>query len=236
MNIKMVQCGLLIAITTLSGCASVHNGRYAEQVDRKPVTKKRVNHVTDNGLSISGFKNERLSTKYFLVINFTFENITSKWIKVEGIELDLDDEVLNRHVSIPFGDDIKNWSIAVRQKKAIERYNDRVMLAAMSVAGGVLAASGDDYNGIGKTAYVGGLTALTVDHVSERLSELQGTKLLPDSHLLSPGLSIPPGLFQRKWLLLYAEDPKDLMYMNRIFLTYTLANGEKEKVKLTFWM
>ncbi len=228
-NVMKILHFMLLVI--LSGCASVHYKHFAELENQS----KEVSG-NNTGLVISAEEDRALSSTYFGVVKFTFENKSNDWIRVKNVAIDFEDDILNREVMIPTGNDLKVWAKAVQQKKAIEDANSRAFLGTLTVLGGLAAATSGNRStqNFGGALYVTGATALAVNAVNENLDTLQKPGVLPETHILSQGFSIPPGFFQRKWILLFTKNPKEIPFVSTIYLTYTLEDGAIEKVKVVF--
>lgn len=59
-------------------CATIHNGAFAEEGGE--ITEKQ-------GLRVSGSESTALSSKHFLPLDFTIENMTDHWIVIESAAL-----------------------------------------------------------------------------------------------------------------------------------------------------
>ena len=228
-NVMKILHFMLLVI--LSGCASVHYTHFAE-------TENQSKEASGNGagLIISAEEDRALSSTYFGVIKFTFENKSNDWIRVKNVAIDFENDILNREVIIPTGNDLKVWAKAVQQKKAIEDANSRAFLGTLVALGGLAVATSGNRStqNFGGALYVTSATALAVGAVNEHLDALQKPGILPGTHLLSQGFSIPPGFFQRKWLLLFTKKPKEIPFVSTLFITYALEDGSTEKARVVF--
>jgi hypothetical protein len=63
------------------------------------------------------------------------------------------------------------------------------------------------------------------------LDKLNVGQLVPDTHLLSGGFSIPPELSISRWILFNTRKNDHVPIIQKIFITVTLKNGQTIKVE-----
>ncbi|HEX4510662.1 MAG TPA: hypothetical protein VH328_11295, partial [Burkholderiaceae bacterium] len=56
----------------------------------------------------------------------------------------------------------------------------------------------------------------------------------PPSHLLSVPIRVPPGLFTKRWILLYTSNSPPGGCIRSMVLGYTTSDGKHERVAVTF--
>lgn len=88
-------------LASLIGCASVSTGKVA-----KPLTPGARSDTSPSGLVLRGEENRRLTNRYVLVIDFTFENRTAGWLRIEEAALDFGSREIDAALSYPAGTDL----------------------------------------------------------------------------------------------------------------------------------
>ncbi len=237
--LKNLVAVYFLAVFLLCSCATIHNGNYATQVgtstDKRDIAKTTGN-TTSLGLVISGQEVDELSSKYFTALDFTFENTTPNWIRIEKIEVSFDNETLNNKIKIPVGGDLAVWSDAAQQQQAIKEYNASQFLSAIVMVGAGAAAfsSNSSFGRAGAGLAIASGAIIGAREVNNQLNALELSKLVPASHLLSSPFVIPPGLHAKKWMLLYTEQPLEIPYASTILVKYTTTKHETETTRLSF--
>lgn len=244
MNKYLVPVPLL---ALMMACASVKgSGKYATPVNgvveqssfssdpkapyELPNEKKL---TTKSGLLVSGSENTSLASDYFTLIDLTFENKSSDWLRVTKVGIDFGDATTNSEVRFPVGQDLMDWAQSAKEVKAIRDYNMQVALGVAAGAGTAVAAGGaggSQSAGVGVVA--GSSMALAASNLSNILDSLQRARVIPEDHLLAGGFSVPPGLHKKKWLTLYAKSPLQVPFIEKVAITLTYDNGVSESVML----
>jgi hypothetical protein len=85
----------------------VRTGAYAHTVDT--AGKVTSSEVTRSGLRISGEEVDQLSSTYFGLIEITFENTSSRWLRVVRVSARFADAQSNRQIQVPIADDLQSW-------------------------------------------------------------------------------------------------------------------------------
>lgn len=234
MNTKFFVGTIFLAI--LLGCANVHTGKYATQVGEQGEKVEQKGKLTKLGLIISGRERTELSSKYFGLLDFTFENCTQDWIRIKRIEISFGNDVVDENISITSGDDIIYWQRAIKHRNIIDDQNTRALFGAIAVLGMGFAIAGgsDELRMLGATSGLGAITSLSVYEYNKNMAAITSSEIFPASHILAEGFNIPPGLFTKKWILLNSRNHKKLGIIKYIFIKYTLDNGKSEKIKLYF--
>lgn len=218
----------LLALTV--ACATAHNGNYAT-AQNSPDGK-----LTPSKILVSGGENNSLSDKFFSNIDLTFENQSSKWVRVSKVTLDFGSAAANKGIAIPVGKDLQAWAESAQRRKAQEDYNTAMVLSSIAAMGTIASVGSADRNtrNLGRAGALAAGSALTVQATKGTLDNLQLAKLVPDSHLLSDGFVIPPGMNTKKWVTLFAEDPLKIPYVETVTINIHLENGKVESVTLPF--
>ena len=228
---------LVLCLVLFFGCASVHRGQYAVQIDSKgEQLSRRKKGKTELDLVISGIENTTLASQYFGVIDFTFENLSQEWIKIKSIKADFGDEKINKNVKFTSGKDIPIWHEAIKIRNTIDDFNTRTILGGLAGFGAGLAAysNNKDLQKIGAMTAVGAVTSLSAYEFNKQLDKIEKTKIFPKNHLFTKDFIIPPGLFVKKWLLVNSKNHKEISYIHNIFIEYQTEEGKTEKIKLDF--
>ena len=143
--------GIILTVVFLSvlcaGCvARAHPGKYALESDGGPnakFTKPEKGMKPDSDLIVSGREIRELASKYFGVVDFTFENTTGQWINVTDIGLDFGNDTVNKSVEIPLGDKIALWAKAVKARVKATKIQPTVLTPLSVILSTNQAASFD---------------------------------------------------------------------------------------------
>lgn len=230
----MKKIGIFICLILISGCASVHSGYYAKQIDQtgKEVKGKQ----TKLGLIVSGIENVNLSSTYFGVIDFTFENKSQEWIRIKSIKIDFGDDKINQNVKFTSGNDLAIWFESTKKRNIINDFNTEMVLGAIAGAGlGMAAASNNQkVQNIGTATAIGAAASLSAYEFNKSLDKIEKAEIFSENHLFAKEFVIPPGLFVKKWLLLNSKNHEETGYITDLFLEYLTENGDTERLKLSF--
>jgi hypothetical protein len=226
--------GLVVGISLLAGCASVPNREPAVPIDARgnpaPAT------TMGSGLRVSGEELRDLSSAYFGVLEVTFENPTAEWVRVDRVTLDFGSPAKNSAIVIPAGKDLEAFVASTEQRNAVRRIN-RQTAFALTALGGALVAGLSPTPGpsiAGGTVAVTSLSALAIDSHAESVDTAEHVARLPASHLLAGALTVPPGLFVKRWLVLQSKQASMTECIGSVTLAYELGNASRERVLLTF--
>jgi len=218
----------LLLLVILTSCASIHDGHYAKEIGENGKVKK--GKVTKSGIIVSGSEVTEMASNYFTQLDFTFENTTNKWIKVDKINISYENKKLDKLIKVPIGEKLSLWGKAAQQNKAIADHNFSMVMAG--VVGAAAVAGGFSQNIKTQKASLGLIGAssgaLAYNDIKNKLNSLQLSKIVPESHLLKVPLYIPPGLHTKKWITIYLQDPYNSPYMDRVKISYRI-NGEKKE-------
>ena len=110
-----------------------------------------------------------------------------------------------RACSFPWGDDIDIWEQATLQRNAIRRANTETALGLIAIAGAVASAAGGHHaaGAIGGTVALGALAGLYGQERTDAVEAAGAAARFPPTHLLALPFRVPPGLFAKRWMLLY---------------------------------
>jgi hypothetical protein len=228
----MKKSAYILLLLTLVGCASIHEGEYAKEIDKDGKVIK--GKVTRSGIVVSGSEVTHMASKHFTQLDFTFENTTSKWIEVDNITISYMNKKLNKLVKVPLGQKLGIWAKAAQQNASISDHNFNTVMAG--IAG--VAAIGGSFSksrstrqlALGLVSASGG--ALAYSEIKNKLNTLQLSQIVPEAHLLNMPLYIPPGLHTKKWITIYLEDPYNAPYMDKVKVSYRINSKVKESILL----
>ena len=85
--------------------------------------------------------------------------------------------------------------------------------------------------GVGAGLGIGAGFTLMADSVSAQLEALSAAKLFPRTHLLHLPFNIPPGLFNKKWMLLGLKS-REARLLKSVFVTFETSEGVSETFKV----
>jgi hypothetical protein len=218
----------------LSGCATVTSGDYGVALD--DTGHPRSPAPGSEKLKISAGERGSLSSAYFGVVEVTFENSTPAWIQIDHIDLDFGTPDKNKSVFIPWGEDIDNWESATLQRNEVRRVNAETALGVVAIVGTVASAAGRHHiaGAIGGTVALAALAGLYAQDRSAAVEAAEAPARFPATHLLTLPLRVPPGLFAKRWLLLYTAAQPLGGCIDSFILNYETSDHEHGRVLLKF--
>ena len=237
-------CVIVFLIFALFGCAEVHKRYVAEDLDTQfeNGVKDSIN-FEKHDLVFSAQENKELAGKYFGYIEIAIENTSEKWVSIEDIEIDFEEDNIEENTRILSGRDFLAWKEAVLSKKALEDYNKKVVSSLIFTAGLGLAVLSDNQNAqnLGTGVAIGSSASMSISDYRnyKSFNQLENAKIFPENHLLYGKILIPPGYFTRKFLVLDITKGglyEYIDYMN-LLITVNIPDLKKEytrEVKLKF--
>jgi len=237
-------------VTLLSGCSTVHNGNVAQPVDKNGAVvpeKKEAksggvfNYLLDGSdsesknLVISGRENKDLSTRHLGLIEFTFENNTEKWIRIKDLKVYFDStHDTNQKVKLTSGKDLSAWYKATKRKLLEESSKKQMASIVIETLGEGFVEDKDEnvLRNQGADALPGLNESLSLNAINKRFGSLEKSKLFPEDHLYSNDITIPPGFFVQKWILLNTWNHKDMIYLDHLYLDYKTDDAKTNTLKL----
>lgn len=222
----------ILLLTLLASCASVHNGEYAQRIDKgqlKDTTDK------DSPITVSGQEVVGLSSEHFAHFDLTFENNTNEWITINDLDISFGTK-LDGIVKIPVGEKLYYWQKAAVQRLEIAQHNTQMAMSALTIGAAALAG-GASYNGnrklskvaMGAMAFSG--TAMTFQEIQKEIDQIELSELVPENHILHLPIYLPPKLHVKKQFTIYVKNPSEIPYIQSFILNYK-ANDKKDKVLL----
>jgi hypothetical protein len=214
---------ILILSSLFFSCASYQEGNDAFIVKGE--------HPSDT--PITGYIDKPYSTTYYTLLQFTFGNNSPDWKRIKSVNLDFDNNVLNKKIKVTLGDDLGYWADSIKHKLAVDNFNTQVVLGSIAAAGAATAISGANSGNsstvnTGSLAYATSMAVAGVNDFSSSKKSLSRAKLLPVGHLYKP-FSIPAGLVTKRWLLLEVvnEEMPKIVYLDVVY-----NNDEKVRYKI----
>jgi hypothetical protein len=236
----------LTLFVVFAGCATVGSGEYGQPLDAQNRVLPQQNRpiafaasapvATGSGLLISAGEKGELASKYFGAVEVTFENTSSEWVQIDRVDLDFGTPDANRSVLLPWGSDIDTWEEATLKRNAIRDANTRTALDILALGAGAAAVG----HGGRRSAYLGGVLVASAVGTFTAQAPADTTQVggnaarFPEDHLLSMPIRIPPGLFTKRWLLLYTAEYPLGGCVQSMILRYDVANHPRESVLLKF--
>ena len=183
---------------------------------------------------MSGRENNSLASEFITSFDFTFENKTSKWRRIQRVEIDFGSPEANQKLRFLVGKELLVWADSVQQLKIISDHNTSIVLGSIAAAGAIGAATSTDRSlqKAGSGTFLAATSFLTAKSLSEEKQRREMSRLFPESHLMAEGFIVPPGLHAKKWVAVYTSEPNAIPYLEQITLEYTLDDGVKERVVL----
>ena len=225
--------GLGLALGPL-GCASIQSDYIARPFDSRGQLSS--GDATPSGLIISGEELDAYASDLFGLVEVTFENTSTEWLRVEQLELDFGSE-LNPMVHLPEGADLEAWYAATLQRNSIRNTNYATALAALFLVGEAVAVAGAlsderEVQVAGTALALGAASVAVIDEHVERVQRPGRVRPITQNHLLAAPFAVPPGLFTKKWVLLNTR--ADAACVRSMVIHYELESRGRERVVLTF--
>jgi hypothetical protein len=148
---------------------------------------------------------ESLRSPYFGALEFTFQNPTGQWHQVRRVSIGAERQLFGPALEPLTGDRLRTWQLAARD--ALTGKEPRHP-ALETLAPEALANAAPD--GGGPAAAVG-----------------------PPDYLLTCPFSVAPGLFTRKWIVLYSA-AADALLGSDLVLSYELEDGKTERILIQY--
>ena len=203
----------------LMSCASYQSGHTAKiEKDGKILENTQ-------DIKVTAFQDDEYSTEYFTFIQVEFGNNTDEWKDVNKVLLN----VVGDDVKIILGQRLSDWSQAINNKVKVDRYNEQMVLETI-VTSTAIGAIGSSHNGniqstnTYATILAGVAITDQVNNLTNKVSDLERTKIFPKGHLYSP-FSLPPGLVSKRWILV--QHAKNVQVVEISFDVY-FKNSKKQ--------
>lgn len=226
----------LFLLLGLAGCAEIASGPQGTSVDA--LGRPSLEAAKAAPLKVSAGEISSMSSRYFGEIEFTFENPSGKWIRVEQVALDFGSEQNNQAVSFPWGTQLKSWAVATSQRNAIQGANYATTLALLGVSGALVSAAAprgaEGLHVLGGMASLGAVATMLAANVEAESAAADSGPQFGGDHLFAGPFDVPPGLFVKRWLVINTPDRPALKCLTSVTMTYALADKTSHRVALVF--
>jgi hypothetical protein len=102
------------SVLAFAGCVPIASGPYGAHLDAAGKPSDAAAKAAK--LKISAGEVTSMSSPYFAELEFTLENPTSRWVRIEKIGLDFGSDKANQLVSLPWGSQLAGWTTATHQR------------------------------------------------------------------------------------------------------------------------
>ena len=222
----------------LSSCASVASGPYGTPLDT--AGKPSAAEAQAAKLKVSAREIPEMSSRYFGEIEFTLENPTAEWVRVDKVALDFGGPKINQSVYFPWGSQLDNWLEATRQRNAVQEENVAMTLAVLGLGAGMVAgAAGGPGSGV---RMAGGLVSMAALAGAAAVATSESSASTPPTegpvffgrHLFAFPIEVPPGLFVKRFVVVNTPDDPGLGCLSRLVIRYDLADKTTHLVAVDF--
>jgi len=226
----------LFLLLGAAGCAEIASGPQGTSVDA--LGRPSLEAAKAVPLKVSAGEIWSMSSRYFGEIEFTFENPSGKWIRVEQVALDFGSVQNNQAVYFPWGTQLKSWADATSQRNAIKNANDATALALIGVGGALVSVAAPRGAGglrvLGGMASLGAVMTMLAANVEAEAGAADSAPHFGGDHLFAGPFDVPPGLFVKRWLVINTPDQPALKCLTSVTMTYALADKTSHRVALVF--
>lgn len=231
----LLRSGTAYFALTAAACDPIFQSTYvATPIDAQGHASGK--EATKAGLVLSGQELPEFSSPSLGAIEVTFENRSNRWLHVRDLAFWFGSDAVNQSILVPSGADLDAWTDTVVIHNNLFRTR-RTGMATSSLSAAALASSlaARPRRAAGATPYaaslsVAELSALRMSNDSAALDALR----LPAEHLLASPINVPPGLFAKRWIVLYTPDPRKTGCVRQMQVGYRLDDGHVEYVSLRF--
>ena len=226
----------VVSAAFVAGCATIESGPYGVALDSNNHPLAAATAAAGPSLKVSAGEISSLGSTYFGVVEVTFENSSPNWIDIDRVDIDFGTPDKNKSVLVPWGSQIDSWERATSQRNIIRATNEQTALAILAL-GGRLASARHHHStagAVGGLAAVGALAALEASSLQEAAEAAEQVPRFPDTHLLALPIHVPPGLFAKRWVLLYTAQRPLGGCIDSMILNYETSTHEHARVLLSF--
>jgi len=171
-----------------------------------------VGQNSDPELRLSVEKSKGLSTSSFIVLEFTVENKGEDFKKFDEVSFSLGPG-LEEKVKLVVGSDLVSWSEGIKNKIERKNHNFRVFIAGLSAvaAATAVSAKNDKVSVAAESLLIAGAGIVTVRSFQQMRLNLKASEksnaagLIPESHMMYSPLSVPPGLFLKRYAVFHVK-------------------------------
>jgi hypothetical protein len=197
----------LCALVLIVGCAHVEAEAHSSAAPAAPPAPAPDPNVPATTLQVASTPIESLRSPYFSALAFTFQNPSSEWHEVRRIKIEPERQLFGPALESLVGERLRAWQLATREAQEGKEGARHPALETLAPEAPPQSAPG----GGEATAAAAG----------------------PASYLLACPFTIAPGLFTRKWIVLYSA-AADALLGQDLVLSYELENGKTERVLVQY--
>ena len=240
---------ILLSLLILTSCAQLHKGKFAKQVnpqgqglDKSETKKKerfnpynggnksyrRNKSKTDSGMLVSYGWNRTYQDRHFRYLEFTFENTSKDWKKIEKVGVKFGKEADSGNIFFlkraPLSSFLKAKNLAIQ----IQKKNDAMLAGALAgIAASANASSSNNYNNF-NSGLISMAVAGSIAKGSKNVNEF------PEEHLFGSKekFLIPPGMAITKYLVFYTKESEKFNTLKNLYVSYQMKDQKKEQILL----
>ncbi|HTV23872.1 MAG TPA: hypothetical protein VMG12_34515 [Polyangiaceae bacterium] len=149
---------------------------------------------------------DALRSAYFSALAFTFENPSGDWHEVRKVSIQPERQMFGPAFESLVGDRLRAWQLATRDAQDGKDAAHHPALETLAPEAPPKGAAG---------------------------SEAPAVAAGPPNYLLAGPFTIAPGLFTRKWIVMYSS-AADALLGQDLVLSYELENGKTERVLVQY--
>jgi len=223
-------------MTAAGGCATISSGPYGIPVDAK---NQALPSAAAEPLRVSAGESWSVSSPYFGLVEVTFENDSPAWVQIDRVDLDFGTPDKNRSVLVPWGDEIDVWERAIAVRNAVRATNTQTALEVLAIVGAFGRASGRGHGasalaGVGGALEIGALGSLYAINRDQAAEAASDAANFSGAHLLNVPIRVPPGLFTKRWILLYTAAHPLGGCVDSVILSYETSSHGRGRVLLKY--
>lgn len=229
---RLVALALLGCSAATSGCQTPQSKYLATPLDLngKPAALEQ----QSGSIIVSGEERDELASPLFGTVEITFENRSNRWAHVQPTSIRFGGAFVDNAVYTPAGDDLLAWQQATLGRNAIRRGNEQLALGLIGAAGLTTSALAGRGSAIGSAGRLLALTSLGALLLNDATTPSVAADVFPSGHLFGGVISVPPGLFAKRWIVFYTPEPRVTGCLLRLQLGYKLDDGQQKYVRLPF--
>jgi hypothetical protein len=217
-----MQRGVLLAavLQLLPGCAR-------SEADAPPATPEappaapasKPPNAPETTLRVTTAPIEALRSPFFSALEVTFQNPSSQWHQVKKVSVGPERQLFGPPLESLVGERLRAWQLAAREAQAGKEGPRHPALETLAPEAPPAPAPPPGPAG-SPPAPPGPASA-------------PAAEANPPNYLLSYPFTIAPGLFTRKWIVLYSAGANALLGQDLV-LSYELDNGKTERVLVQY--
>jgi len=227
MKMARPSCSCLVALATLgcviagtSGCQTAQDQYVATPLDANG--KAIAPEAKTPEIIVSGEEWSEMSSPLLGAVEVTFENHSARWAHLRTTSIQFGTEVVDQAVDVPAGEDLLAWQQATLRRIALQGGFRRSAIAATWAAAA------------GRVISLPSLHALFANEPAGSPGSAMTRALFPPGYLLGEVISVPPGLFAKRWIVFHTPEPRVTGCLRQMQLGYQLDDGQVNYVRLPF--